>query len=232
MHSNTKNLIWAIILFVSCETRTNQTEDSTTVDTTVIVAEVIELTKAQKDSLFSEKIKSIIGKKLYRKGYMATDHSYPDDIRNTSNGPVKYAPKKDDSELIVTLNSDHTCEFVFRPIGYKNVVAKTVKWAIGDNNEIVLSDNILVKVEVTNADFPISEDPFYEYILVLKNLKFENNEIIIEERSTSRSNFFVQLAIAQQSGEATNDVDYAYKLLKELKFDYEMVTSYKYYYGF
>jgi hypothetical protein len=173
----------------------------------------------------------ILGKTLYRKGYMATQHSYPGDIRSTSNGPVKYSPKYDNSELIVTLNSDFTCEMVFKPIGYREIVTKKTNWSLANNGEILLANDIFVKIQVTNADFPISEDPFYDYILIKKNIKIDNNELIIEERSTSRSHFFVQYLIAEQRGEAKNDLQYALKLLNELSFDYEMVTSYFYYYG-
>jgi len=194
--------------------------------------ETPQLTKESKDSLFLEKLQPLFGKSLYRKGYLATDHSYPDDIRSSYNGPVKYSGSVDESEMIFTLNKDYTCEFIFKPIGHKNIIKKTATWILGDNNTIILSKDVFVKVEVSNADFPLSEDPFFEYILILKNIKLDNNEFVIEEHNTSRSHFFVQLAIAEQSGEATSDLQYANKILHEMSFDYEMVTSYFYYYGF
>jgi hypothetical protein len=223
-------LLISIATFIfSCKSANNDLK--TVVDTPAIQSQPV-LTKEQSDSLFLQELSPLFGKKLFRKGYLATKNSYPDDIQNTINGPFRYAGSIEQSEVVLTIYKDKTCEIIFKPIGHKQVVSKIVNWEIGDNNTLNLSEDVFAKIEVTSADFPLSEDPFYDYILIMKNIKFGNNEIIIEERNTSRRNFFVQLAIAEQSGEAKSDIQYAMKLMREMTFDYQMVTSYIGYYSF
>lgn len=227
-------LVLITFYFLSCSGNSNNniTEETNT-QALVVEPEVVKLTTQQIDSIKQAQVKQFFGKKLYNKGWMATSHSYPDDINRSSNGVVKYTnPSIEESGLVLKINSDHTCEFTFKPIRYKSIVKKKAHWEYGSENELLLDEDVFAKVEVGNADFPLSEDPFYDYILISKKIQINGNEIALDQRSTNRSHFFIQFEIAKQSGEATNDEEYAYKILNDLSFDYEMLTQYINYYGY
>jgi hypothetical protein len=214
----------------SCNSNNNNTAS---LEQTYQPPMVIELTQQQKDSIKLESVKQFFGNELYQKGWLATEHSYSEDRNTSANGVVRYTnPSIDESELIVKLNSDHTCEFTFKPIRYTSIVKKKAHWGFGNENEILLNENVFAKVPVTNADFPLSEEPFFEYCFISKRIKLDGKEIVLDQRHTSRSHFFIQFEIAKQSGDATNDEKYAYKILNELSFDSDMLTQYLNYYGY
>ncbi len=184
------------------------------------------LTKKQKDSILLNKLNSIIDKKLFDRGRIKTENSYPSGVSE-----ARYQANEQESKLIITFKSNFTCDIIFQPILKNEIVKKSVGWSFKDDNHIELSKDVFAIVPVTNAAFPSSEEQFYDYILVKKNIEIIGNELLIDIRDTNRENFFVQYLVAEQSGETNNKADYALKLLNELSFDYQIVWRYFYYYG-
>jgi hypothetical protein len=170
-------------------------------------------------------IRDILDKTLYKRGWSSTEHSLDGDI-NTSNGNfIEYTnPSIDESEMLINLNSDFTYTIIFQPIRHVSKVTSRGKWKFRDN-KIELDNDIFVKVPVTSADFPLSEDPFFEYILIPKTLQLFNGHLVIDERTTNRNTFFVQLAIVQQNSNINSD-SYALKSLNDLSLDKELVSQY------
>lgn len=226
MHIKKKYLIFVFVIFISCESKTMQTDSSATVDTTrAFIAEVV-LTKAQKDSILLNKLNSILDKKLYDRGRIKTENSYPSGVSE-----ARYQANVQESKLIITLRSDFICDIIFQPILHNEIVKKSVGWIFKNDNNIELSKDVFAVVPVKNAAFPNSEEQFYDYILVKKNIEIKDNELLFDIRDTNRQNFFVQYLVAEQSGETNNEADYALKLLNELSFDYQIVWRYFYFYG-
>jgi hypothetical protein len=222
----------ALLASASCtedKKQTSETNSRPLIDS-IKPSQVIELTEFQKDSIRSESVKGVVGRYLHERGFEATDHTLSDDARMANGGVYLYNSPPYEESLVIRFNKNKTAEFVFHPIGGLETVTKKVHWKV-ENGLIQLESDIMVKVPVKNADFPLSEDPFYEYILIKREVRVDGTYAIIDERETSRSNFFVQLEIARQRGEANSDIDYARKLLEELSFGTDMVTRYLYHFG-
>jgi len=180
----------------------------------------------QIDSTDFKKFKILIGQKLYDIGRDATDNSFPSGVKN-----ARYKADIEGSELEIVFNENSECKISFQPTLHKEIVTKTTKWKFLFPNKIILEDNLFAKIEVTNNAFPLSEEKFYDYFLVMKDIEITDEGLRIDVRNTNRENFFAQYAIAEHSGEANNQSTYAQKILSELKFDYELVWRYLYYYG-
>jgi hypothetical protein len=178
------------------------------------------------DSTYFNYFQNLAGKKLYDIGRDATNNSYPGGVKTAR---YKADPKISMLEIIFKENSE--CKILFQPISNKEIVTKTVKWSFLFPNKILLEDNLFAKVEVTNNAFALSEDKFYDYFLIMKEIEVTNEGLRFDIRNTNRENFFVQYAIAENSGETNSQSDYALKIMNELNFDYKLVWRYLYYYG-
>ena len=177
-------------------------------------------------------IRNFLDKVLYKRGWSSTEHSLDGDIQTSRGGLIEYTNNdnlSEESEITFTLNSDFTYNMIFRPIRYISTVTVNGKWKFLDNNKIELEKDIFIKAPVTSADYPLSEEAFYEYILIPKTIQIINGYLVLDERSTNRNTFFVQLAIVQ-NGNNLNADNYALKSLRELSLEKDLLTQYLGYY--
>jgi hypothetical protein len=175
-------------------------------------------------------IRKYLDRNLYESGWSSTEHSLDGDIETSKGNIVEYNSSVTfENGIAFILNSDYTYRMDFKPPRYQKVVSVSGTWKFIDNNYLEFDKDIFVSIPVTSADFPISEEQFYEYYLIPKKVQIYNGYLVLDKRSTNRNTFFVQLAIAQQTGNINAD-SYAYKSLSELSLDKGLVTQYLGYY--
>jgi hypothetical protein len=171
-------------------------------------------------------IKNFIDKELYQRGWSSTDHSLDEDIQTSKGSLIEYTnASPSESELVFRLNSDYSYNITFKPIRYISTVTVTGKWILGENSSIEFDKDIFVSVPVTSADFPLSVEPFHEYILIPKKVQIFNGYLVLDKRSTDRNTFFAQLAIVQQGNNISSET-YAFNSLSELSLTKELLTQY------
>ncbi len=194
--------------------------------------ELLPFTRKATDRIKLGPIRNFLDKVLYKRGWSSTENSLDGDIQTSRGGLVEYQNIENlqqESEISFTLNSDYTYNMTFRPIRYISQVVVSGKWKLGESNNIELEKDIFVKAPVTSADFPLSEEPFYEYILIPKSIQLINGYLVLDERSTNRNTFFAQLAIVQYGNNLDAD-SYALKSLRELSLEKDLLTQYLGYY--
>jgi hypothetical protein len=171
-------------------------------------------------------IRNFLDKELYQRGWSSTEHSLDGDIQTSRGSLIEYTnASPNESEIVFRLNSDYSYNITFKPIRYISTVTVSGKWKLSDDSSIEFDKDIFVSVPVTSADFPISEEPFHEYNLILKKVKISNGYLVLDHRSTNRSTFFVQLAIVQQGNNLSAET-YAFNSLSELSLEKDLLTQY------
>jgi hypothetical protein len=191
--------------------------------------ELLTYTRIANDKIKLGPIRNFLDKDLYQRGWSSTSNSLDGDIQTSNGNFIEYKNASiSESELVVRLNSDFTYNITFQPIRFISTVNVSGKWKLVDNG-IEFEKDIFVKVPVTSADFPISEEPFYEYILIPKKAQILNGFLVLDKRSTNRNTFFVQLAIIQQNNAISDDL-YAFNSLINLSLEKNLLTQYLGYY--
>jgi hypothetical protein len=216
------------ILIISCDNSTQQTNAAITqsIDTQSLGNNE----KTSKNNYESNNqnifFQSLIGKKLYDIGRDATENSYPNSQKS-----IRYQKNSEESQLEILFEKDSICQITFKPILHKEIVKKKIKWKYIYPDAIELENDLFAKIEVANNAYPLSQDKFYDYFLIMKEIKITKEGIQVDVRNTNRENFFAQYIVAENENKTSNEREYAHKILKELTFDYNLVWRYFYYYG-